>query len=57
MVLITYINNSGTYVGDFLYIVVNLFCYIVQWNCLILEEPETIHNLFFHKELTIATNE
>jgi len=49
MIVITYINNSGIYIEDFLYIEVNLFCYIVQWDGLILEKTETNHNLFVHK--------
>jgi len=49
MRVITHINNSGTYIEDFLYIVVNLFCYIVQWDGLILEKPENNHSLFVHK--------
>ena len=49
MILITYIKNSGTYVEDFLYIVVYLFCYIVQRDGLLLEKPETNYNLFAHK--------
>jgi hypothetical protein len=37
------------YVEDFLYIVVHLFCYIVHWDGLLLEKPETNYNLFAHK--------
>jgi len=49
MVQITYIKNSGTYLQDFLHIVVHLFCYIVHWDGLLLEKPETNYNLFAYK--------
>jgi hypothetical protein len=49
MILITYIKNSGTYIEDFLYIVIHLFCYIVYWDGLLLEKPETNYISFAHK--------
>lgn len=49
MILITYIKNSGTYIEYFLYVLVHLFCYIVHWEGLLLEKPETNYNLVAHK--------
>jgi hypothetical protein len=49
MLLITYIKNSDTYIEDFLYVSVHLFCYIVHWEGLLLEKPETNYYLCAHK--------
>jgi hypothetical protein len=49
MILITYIKNLGSYIEDFLYVLVHLFCYIVHWEGLLLEKPETNYNLFAHR--------
>jgi hypothetical protein len=39
MTLTTYINNTSTYIVDFLYVVAHMFCYIVHWDGLLSEKP------------------